>query len=393
MESRQIATGDYGGFLNIWDLERTEVPAYSVKAHDTIVNCIDGIGGLGIGYGAPELVTGSRDGTVRVWDPRVQEPVLSLEPEDKEMARDCWTVAFGNSYNDDERCVCAGYDNGDIKMFDLRTSAVRWETNVSNGVVGLEFDRRDIEMNKMAVATLESKFRIYDLRTQHPEEGFAHMSEKAHKATVWMGRHLPQNRDLFMTCGGNGGLNMYKYSYPSERSKEDKEVRRGGDMRRGGRGCCGGCRGGMCVCWWFDGGCSSVGCGGCSCSSGGSVGWDGGGYGCGYGCCHVVTFISVRLAESRWGDRYFDSVLTVHFSATPSHPDTTTPPLLSSCSICCPQGHLSGVPGSVELLNSKIISTQPIVSFDWSPDKEGLAVLACLDQTIRCYIVTKLHSF
>jgi WD40 repeat protein len=229
LESRQIATGDYGGFLNIWDLERTEMPAYSVKAHDTIVNCIDGIGGLGIGYGAPELVTGSRDGTVRVWDPRVQEPVLSLEPEDKEMARDCWTVAFGNSYNDDERCVCAGYDNGDIKMFDLRTSAVRWETNVSNGVVGLEFDRRDIEMNKMAVATLESKFRIYDLRTQHPEEGFAHMSEKAHKATVWMGRHLPQNRDLFMTCGGNGGLNMYKYSYPSERSKEDKEVRRGVD--------------------------------------------------------------------------------------------------------------------------------------------------------------------
>lgn len=39
-----------------------EVPVYSVKAHKEIVNSIDGVGGLGIGDGAPEIVTGSRDG-------------------------------------------------------------------------------------------------------------------------------------------------------------------------------------------------------------------------------------------------------------------------------------------------------------------------------------------
>ena len=53
----------------------------------------------------------------------------------------------------------------------------------------------------------------------------------------------------------------------------------------------------------------------------------------------------------------------------------------------------AGVPGTVELLNSKVISTQPIISLDWSADLEGLACLACLDQTIRCYIVTKLNKF
>ena len=52
-----------------------------------------------------------------------------------------------------------------------------------------------------------------------------------------------------------------------------------------------------------------------------------------------------------------------------------------------------GMMGNVELLNSKVISSQPIVSMDWSPDKEGLAVLSCLDQTIRCYIVTKLNKY
>ncbi len=33
-------------------------------------------------------------------------------------------VAFGNSFNDEERCVLAGYDNGDVKMFDLRMNKV-----------------------------------------------------------------------------------------------------------------------------------------------------------------------------------------------------------------------------------------------------------------------------
>ena len=103
---------------------------------------------------------------MRVWDPRVADSVMSLDPAPGEAKRDCWAVAFGNSYNDSERCIAAGYDNGDVKLFDLRTSSMRWETNASNGVVALEFDRKDIAMNKLLVTTLESRFRVYDLRTQ-----------------------------------------------------------------------------------------------------------------------------------------------------------------------------------------------------------------------------------
>lgn len=75
-------------------------------------------------------------------------------------------------------------------MFDLRTNLIRWETNVGNGVTCVELDRKDIEMNKLAVTTLESKFRLYDVRTQHPTDGFAFMSEKAHKSTVWVARYV-----------------------------------------------------------------------------------------------------------------------------------------------------------------------------------------------------------
>ena len=125
IEDRHVALGDYGGVLSICDLNRPEVPLFSAQAHSSIINSIDGIGGLQVGFGAPEIVTGGRDGCVRVWDPRSATPVLSLEPEAGQTARDCWTVAFGNSFSDDERVICAGYDNGDVKMFDMRTNSVR----------------------------------------------------------------------------------------------------------------------------------------------------------------------------------------------------------------------------------------------------------------------------
>ena len=56
------------------------------------------------------------------------------------------------------------------------------------------------------------------------------------------------------------------------------------------------------------------------------------------------------------------------------------------------EGHYRGVAGSVELLNSRVLSTQPMVSLDWSRDMIGLACAACLDQTLRVYIVTKLDK-
>lgn len=277
-EQRQVATGDYKGTMNVWDVENLDKPIFSVDGHSSIINCIDAVGGLNVGYGAPEIATGSRDGSVKIWDTRQQEHVIALEPAADAKARDCWAVAFGNSYNADERCIVAGYDNGDIKMLDLRMQKMLWETNVSNGVVGIQFDRKDIEMNKMIVTTLESTFRVYDMRTQHEEDGFAYLTHKAHKSTVWCGKHLPQNRDIFMTTGGNGTLNLYKYKYPASRTEKDKD------------------------------------------------------------------------------------------------------------------GKVHGVAGSVELLNSKKVADQPCVSFDWHPEKEGLCVMSCLDQTVKVGIVTKLNS-
>ena len=112
-------------------------------------------------------------------------------------------MAFGNAFDEHERCLLAGYDNGDLKLFDLRTNTcgctllslahpqtsaaahnvspvltevedacrVRWETTLHKGVCGVAFDRQDIPMNKFAAACLESHCVFFDARTQHPETG------------------------------------------------------------------------------------------------------------------------------------------------------------------------------------------------------------------------------
>ena len=51
-----------------------------------------------------------------------------------------------------------------------------------------------------------------------------------------------------------------------------------------------------------------------------------------------------------------------------------------------------GVAGTLRLVNNAMLSTQPINSFDWSPDKEGLCVCTAFDQTLRVLIVTKLKT-
>ncbi|KNE72142.1 hypothetical protein AMAG_16634 [Allomyces macrogynus ATCC 38327] len=49
--------------------------------------------------------------------------------------------------------------------------------------------------------------------------------------------------------------------------------------------------------------------------------------------------------------------------------------------------------GQVELLNNATVADQPVASFDWSPDKQGLCAFTAFDQTVRVGIVTRLNQY
>jgi hypothetical protein len=106
---------------------------------------LDGFGGSETGAGAPEIVTGGRDG---INDFKAKRLRSSMGPKTEisggefgaswEGAGASWRLVcgvlifvqdcrFGNSYNNEERVIAAGYDNGDLKFFDLRQNTLLWD--------------------------------------------------------------------------------------------------------------------------------------------------------------------------------------------------------------------------------------------------------------------------
>ena len=204
--SRDLALGDFDGNLSVIDLERGEFNYEIKKAHKGIIQSIDGLG-IKNNQGPPEIVTGGKDGLVKLWDLRSDKPCILLEPKDiKKNFPECWTVRFCDcGFN---KKVGIGYDNGDIKIYDLRMDKIFFGENLKKGVCNIEFDKKNIPINKMIVTTLDSKFYLYDFTNYFQNQ--KKLYDKVN-TTIWGAKFLPQKRDMFVSLGGDGNLNLYKY--------------------------------------------------------------------------------------------------------------------------------------------------------------------------------------
>lgn len=216
---RSFATGDLGGKLCIWVTERVDHPVYSVIGHDTMIYAVDGCDCGGV----PELITGGQDGGVKVWDQRTQEAVVTLQTKPQQQSQnasppECWAVSFANASNHVDRCICAGYDNGDVRLFDLRAGKVRFETKLSKGVCSLDAAPPLSDLTSLLVTGLDGKCWFL-----HPDTNTITETDPIHDtSTVWCGRHTPlakdQEKGLFATVGGDGAFVITK-SCPSATGK------------------------------------------------------------------------------------------------------------------------------------------------------------------------------
>ncbi|KAL8444954.1 hypothetical protein Emed_005923 [Eimeria media] len=122
-----VHAGHFDGRLTAWDAEVLDREAWSLKAHTSVLTTAEGH------PSQPLVVTGGREGVVKVWDLRTKQQVVSLEPVAGEEAAECWSVCWGGCSGGSLGTVCCGYDNGDVKLFDLSRMQLLAETNLDYG--------------------------------------------------------------------------------------------------------------------------------------------------------------------------------------------------------------------------------------------------------------------
>ncbi|KAF9940672.1 hypothetical protein BGZ65_006414 [Modicella reniformis] len=177
-----LLAGDFEGHVGLWDLTRAEVPLSYFKAHEDVVNCMDGAGSLS---GRPEFVTGGVDGTVKLWDTRLNHketsggssPISNMSLKKGREDYKVWCVALGGPGSDteatgsgvDDLLVVAGYDNGDVRVMDIRFPQ-------GNGV------------------------------TQEVVE-----VQSGDDSTLWQACHIPQRPGVVAVSDGGGQIHLFQH--------------------------------------------------------------------------------------------------------------------------------------------------------------------------------------
>lgn len=203
---RNVAIGSFNGDLEVYDLLNANKPVFKNRCHNEVINAIDGGGAPG----PCEIVTGSRDGRVHVSDIRCADSVVAALVPEKDK-RDCWTVSMGGTTGPQDRTVIAGFDNGDVKLWDLRSSSVTWETNLRNGVVALQLSERTGSLNRLVCGCLSGQLVSFDLTDKPADRGYESYTQKLKDtATIWVVQHCPQRKEIVATTGGTGELMIWR---------------------------------------------------------------------------------------------------------------------------------------------------------------------------------------
>ena len=96
----------------------------------------------------------------------------------------------------------------------------------------LLFDSSTDEIKKLSATCLLGYVHLWDLKSPQNMAKAPEITEKIDKSsqTIWGGRYLYQNRNVFVTFDGSGSVKILKYKYKGDSNKVqgDQTIRTGG---------------------------------------------------------------------------------------------------------------------------------------------------------------------
>ncbi|KAK7206144.1 WD repeat-containing protein [Myxozyma melibiosi] len=151
-DSRQVYSASSDATLGVWDVN-SGVRIRKHVGHEDIVNCIDRVR-----RGPELLLSGSDDGSIGLWDPRMKESVDYMETDFPILS-----VAFGEAGN---QVFSAGIDH-EIKVWDLRQKDVVYAlSGHADAVTSLNVSE---DMQFLVSHSMDQSVRTWDIRAFAPE--------------------------------------------------------------------------------------------------------------------------------------------------------------------------------------------------------------------------------
>ena len=170
----------------MWDVDYLEAPVQEITgAHSDLIHCVTGSAGF--------LVSGGREGMVKVWDRRdLRRSVLSMQGEGGRP--EVWTVEAGSDCDS----LCAGYSNGDVRIFDCKAGRVRWQSSLAKGVTSLNL----LSGDRLLGGSVTGSVVVWDLISD------GRIETKLESSTVWSAVASPDDESVVVSTLGSGALHL-----------------------------------------------------------------------------------------------------------------------------------------------------------------------------------------
>lgn len=123
-------------------------------------------------------------------------------------------MAFGNSFDANERFVIGAYENSDLSIFDLRTLKPIVNCRAVHAICSMETKNKYGKMQTLVCGASRGHLKVYEF-DENWKPTFSNKTiptkEGKLSTTIWCVRHLPQNPDIFATCDGSGSVRLWNH--------------------------------------------------------------------------------------------------------------------------------------------------------------------------------------